>query len=216
MSLRITPTVTTCNDVDVPSSEISGLLVTALGEAWQDCQLYMGGDWHSTDRSIERAAALYAMREGVPPAEVLTSTAYSALIRQICTATAHIRARSRATSPTTPDDLRLYAAGRRRKCIDAASVVIPNGRTWIDNDSAGAVGRTIQAIDLSIAAAPLSWKLVEGFVQVTREDLIGIGQAIATAQQQAFGVEASLVAGIAAGTITTAAQIDAAAWPGTS
>lgn len=215
MSLRITPAVVTCNDVDVPSAEIADLIAAALGDNWQQCPLYMGGDWNSIDRSIERSAAFYSIREGSPPAEVLSSSDYSEFIRQICASAAHIRARSRMTSPSTAEDLKLYAAGRRRKCIDTATAPTSKGRTWIDNNSAGAVGRTIQAIDLGITPSPLQWKLLEGFVAVSREDLIGIGTAIAAAQQQAFTVEAQLVAGIGAGSITTAQQIDAAAWPGT-
>lgn len=63
-------------------------------------------------------------------------------------------------------------------------------------------------------AASFQWKTSAGFVTLTAATVGQIAVAIGQFVQAAYAAEAQVLAAIAAGTITTTAQIDAANWPG--
>lgn len=60
----------------------------------------------------------------------------------------------------------------------------------------------------------ISFKAASGFVKLTSEQAIAIGQAVGAHVQACFAVEMAVAIAIHAGTITTTAEIDAADWPG--
>lgn len=58
--------------------------------------------------------------------------------------------------------------------------------------------------------ASIDFKASSGFVTLTSAQMVSIGQAVAVHVQACFSTEKTVAAGIAAGSITTPAQIDAA------
>jgi len=109
-----------------------------------------------------------------------------------------------------PAALKAHAAARRWLAqIAGTASGIPT-----DDGSRAAVAQAIQSIDLGIIVAPVAWKGQAGFVDLTRADLVAMAQAMASHVQACFDFErADVLVQIANGTITTTAQIDAAAWP---
>ncbi len=105
--------------------------------------------------------------------------------------------------------LAAYAAARRWEAQNA-------GTTWnghavpTDKSSRADVAEAIQSIDIGILSAPVGWKLPSGFVALDRTELVALAGAMAAHVQAAFAAEAQVLADIAAGTITTTTEIDAA------
>jgi len=76
-------------------------------------------------------------------------------------------------------------------------------------DLAGKVSRLAQPNP----PASINWQFVSGFVTISAADFTTAAIEIADFFQATFDALKIVLAGIAAGTITTTAQIDAAAWP---
>jgi hypothetical protein len=115
----------------------------------------------------------------------------------------------------TQSELRKYVAAKRWG-ISIAGAQISDGRIPTDDQTAARLAQTIQSIDLGILSAPIQWKLPSGFASASRDDLVSWATAIAMHIQTCFAVESQVLAGIEAGTITKASQVDAAAWPAIS
>lgn len=58
------------------------------------------------------------------------------------------------------------------------------------------------------------WKTQAGFAVLTAGEIIAISDAVLAHVDACFTAEATVLAAIEAGTITTSAEIDAAGWPG--
>lgn len=159
-------------------------------------------------------AGVYADSHGVVTA--LTPEITASLAAAIKAHPVYVAERDRvaaAAAAGLKDRLRMQAANKRRGLIATGQIAIGQGRSWIDDDTAAAIGRTIQAVDLGFATVPVAWKLATGFVQMSRADLLALGSAVAEAQQEAFAAEAAIDAAIDAGAITTIAQIATYSWP---
>lgn len=113
-------------------------------------------------------------------------------------------------------DLAAYAAERRWRA-EVGGCLDPEGRAIAtDRDSQAKLLAEMVAIGAGLRSDPSPWKCADGaFASLTNAQMVA---TIATARAHvaaAFAVERDVVAAIAAGTITTKEQIDAAAWPAT-
>lgn len=131
-----------------------------------------------------------------------------------CSWDAKLRRTSTGWAAQSPsDELRAYAAEKRWQ-------VETGGCPWsvhvvaTDRDSQGKLIAEFVAIGAGLRTDGAPWKMQSGgYVAMTN---VQAAQMIAAARVHitlAFATEASVLAGIAAGTVTTLAQIDAAAWP---
>lgn len=111
----------------------------------------------------------------------------------------------------TTADLLAYAA-MRRWCVETGGVNVSGTLLATDRESTGIMlGAVVWAT--MHPAATRRWKALSGWVTLSAEQIIALGNAVAAHVQAAFDTEDTVVAGITAGTITTMAEIDAAAWP---
>lgn len=113
----------------------------------------------------------------------------------------------------SPAELRAHAAVRRYDVETGGIVSGTFGPMLTDRATQSMLASTIQSIDLGIVSTPINFKAPSGFVGLDRAALVAISTEIAAHVQAAFNTEATVVAAIEAGTITTRAEIDAAAWP---
>lgn len=104
--------------------------------------------------------------------------------------------------------LRAYAAAKRWD-VQTSGVAWSGQTVPTTDDARSTVAQAIQSIDIGILAAPVGWKLPNGFSLLTRAQIVEMAQAMTAHVQAAFTAEASAVAAIMAGSITTQEQIDA-------
>jgi hypothetical protein len=89
--------------------------------------------------------------------------------------------------------------------LGSASIAMPSDRET-QSQLAGAA-----AFAQANPGATIQWKLADGsFVALAAAQIVAIAVAVATHVQACFAAEASVAAAIAAGTVTTVAQIEAA------
>jgi len=113
-----------------------------------------------------------------------------------------------------PVDLASYAADKRYE-VETGGFYDGAGRRFAtDRDSQGKLVAEMVALQSGLRADPSGWKLMgDGFVLLTNVEMLAVIIAARGHIADAFATEAAVLAGITAGTITTTAQIDAAAWP---
>lgn len=109
-------------------------------------------------------------------------------------------------------DLRAYAAGHRRRLEDSRITVALGGRPvalWTDQ----ATRQALTGLMLALQDQPqlrVSWKSADGaFVDLDASGVRTIANALLAYVQGLFAKEAAALAGISAGAIVEAAQIDA-------
>ena len=121
------------------------------------------------------------------------------------------RGLTRDPPPPTPAALKVYLADRRRRAVDAGIMV--NGVPFrTDRDSRSDLVGAIVWAGL-YPDGVRQWLTPAGWVDLTSQQLVAAGVAVATHVQDCFDRQAVLEAEIDAGTITTPAEIDAATWP---
>lgn len=114
--------------------------------------------------------------------------------------------------PPTASDLNAYASSKRY-AVETGGIVLNGLPVWTDRGTQGMISRVVQLLDRGMLTPPLNIKTPAGHLSLTAEQIGAIGDAVALHVQAAFDVEATVSGQIANGTITTFAQIDAAAWP---
>jgi hypothetical protein len=111
-------------------------------------------------------------------------------------------------------DLYAYAANVRYNHASGGVIVTSLGGSvpfLSDSQSRNMVNSAFDFLTLKGAGATVHWKLSDGtFVVLDVAQITTLMDDMATFVQACFGEESTLVAGIAGGTITTQAQIDAA------
>lgn len=116
----------------------------------------------------------------------------------------------------TPADLTATAADKRRRVIADGTIVTVAGTpipTWSDADTQAALTALVVAVGLN-SSLTTSWRGRNGqFYPLDAAGVIALATGVMTFVQTAFAVEAAAGSAIAAGTITTPAQIDALGWP---
>lgn len=127
---------------------------------------------------------------------------------------AWVAAGNTAAEPPAPlVDLVAYTADKRWR-VEIAGCASPHGPIATDRDSQAKLLAEIVAIGAGMRVDPSIWKLGDGsFAILSNAAMLAV---IAAARQHvatAFCVEAAVLDGISAGTITTQAHVDAAAWP---
>lgn len=116
-------------------------------------------------------------------------------------------------------DLPAYAARKRRAVRDAGCVVTVAGTpipVWADADSCGAITSLVVAAQLN-PSITTGWKGRNGaFYPLDAAKIQALALGMLAFVDACFAKEAELLAGIVGATITSTAQIDAAAWPSNS
>ena len=112
----------------------------------------------------------------------------------------------------SPADLIAYAADKRWR-VETGGVVVNGAQLWTDRTTQVMLSRTVQLLDKGMLTAPINVKTPGGFLPLSQQDIEGIGAAVAQHVQAAFDAELLVLAGIETETITSFADIDAAAWP---
>lgn len=112
--------------------------------------------------------------------------------------------------------LAAYAAAKRRAVIGAGCVVTVAGvdvPCWADADTQAALTALVVASQMQPAlSAP--WRGRDGLTYALDVgDIVVLAMGVLSFVNTAFGANAQIDAAIDAGTITTTAAIDAAAWP---
>jgi hypothetical protein len=111
-----------------------------------------------------------------------------------------------------PVDLVAYAAQKRWEVETGGIMVAGVPVATDDRSKIMIIGARVKAD--ADANFTTQWKLPSGdFLTIDAATLIAISDAVLAHVDACFAVEATVLAGIAAGTITTTANIDAAAWP---
>ena len=109
-------------------------------------------------------------------------------------------------------ELNAYNDEKWASLIAKGTVTVDGFQSQTNNASQTFVNGLISAYAVN-SAFPGLWN---GVAPITAAQATAVGLAIAAFVQTAFNAHAANAAAIAAGTITTAAQIDAAAWPASS
>ena len=113
-----------------------------------------------------------------------------------------------APLPASVENLRAYATGRRRAAI-AVGTVVGSIPTWTDSESQSALTSLMLAASLNPAIAT-SWKGRDGnFHPLTAASIAALALGVMGYVQSCFTAEATALAGIASGSITTFTAVDA-------
>lgn len=116
----------------------------------------------------------------------------------------------------TPTDLANYANAKQWALATGGYTLTLSGQALTfgtDETSQGLITGKYVRLALPNPPATISWQFPSGFVSVSQADFVKAATAIADFIQATFDALQVIEAAIAAGTITTAAEIDAAAWP---
>ncbi len=112
-------------------------------------------------------------------------------------------------APRSAEQLAAYAAARRY-AIETGGITLPNGsQISTDRDSQALITGAWNYVQNS-GATSVSFKTVSGFVTMDTATLKTVALAVGDHVQKCFAAEGSIDAGIAAETITTMAEVDAA------
>lgn len=121
-----------------------------------------------------------------------------------------------APDPPSVDQLKARAADCRRARVYGGRTITVGARqfsVWTDPESTSAITSLVVAAQIT-PALTTTWKGRAGAVySVDAAEILALALGMLAHVQEAFGAEAAVLADIAAGTITTTAEIDAAAWP---
>ena len=108
-------------------------------------------------------------------------------------------------------DLTAYAAAKRY-AVETGGVTVGGVAIPSDRDTQAKLTAAFLLAQVN-PQATFQWKAGAGFVTLDAASVGQIAVAIGQFVQAAYATEAAVLAAITAGTITTTAQIDAAAWP---
>jgi hypothetical protein len=118
-----------------------------------------------------------------------------------------------AVSIPSVADLTAYTATKRYS-LETGGFTYGGHPISTDRDSQSKIGNVALAANIIGSSFSTDWKCSDGtFVTMGQADAIAMATAVMTFISACFGVEGSVTAAIAAGTITTIAEIDAAGWP---
>ena len=115
------------------------------------------------------------------------------------------------TAAQTQAALVAYAADKRYR-VETGGTSVSNMPMATDRDTQAKLNAAFNLAN-AVPASTFNWKTPSGFVTFTANQVIGIAVAVGQFVSKAYSTEATVGAAIAAGTITTTAQIDSAAWP---
>ena len=113
--------------------------------------------------------------------------------------------------PPTKIDLQGYAAAKRY-AVETGGVTVGGVPIPSDRDTQAKLTAAFLLAQVN-PQATFQWKAGAGFVTLDAASVGQIAVAIGEFVQAAYATESQVAAAIIAGTITTTAQIDAAAWP---
>jgi len=120
-------------------------------------------------------------------------------------------------APTlTADELVAYANAKQWALATGGHTVTVGGAAYLfPSDVTSMALMTGKVLRLQLPSAPttVDWQLPSGFVTFAAADFITASAAIADFVQSTFAALQPVLAAIAAATMTTTAQIDAASWP---
>lgn len=108
-------------------------------------------------------------------------------------------------------DLTAYAANKRF-AVETGGIVI-NGQTIDTSRESQAMITGAYAYSQANPSETIQFKAVLGWITLDASTIEAIATAVGAHVQACFALEATVAAGIANGTITTTAEIDAAGWP---
>lgn len=113
-----------------------------------------------------------------------------------------------------PARLKSYLAAKRY-AVETSGITVSGVEVPTDRDSVATIKVARDLVREGLLAT-IPFKAKNGFVTMNQAALDAVVAAIAAHVQACFAKEADLAAAIDAGTVTTAAAIDGAAWPGSS
>jgi hypothetical protein len=109
-----------------------------------------------------------------------------------------------------PVDLQAYAAAKRY-AVETGGIVL-NGMSVMTDRQSQALITGAYAYVQANPTVTVSFKTPSGFVNLAAAEVTAVANAVGAHVQASFAAEDAVVQGIAAGTIKTAADIDAFAW----
>jgi len=108
--------------------------------------------------------------------------------------------------------LRTLAADVRYQ-KEIAGLVLPSGlKIATDRDSQAKIQQALDILEKGWVPS-LDWKTSSGWVTLDLDTMTGIAQAVMAHVQGCFSAEKALLEAIAAGTVTTSADVNAYPWP---
>ena len=110
-----------------------------------------------------------------------------------------------------PVDLYAYAA-IKRYAVETGGIVIDGMRVMTDRQSQSLITGAYNYVQAN-PDVTVKFKTAAGFVELTAAQMTAIANAVGAHVQASFAAEGEVDKQIIAGTITTAAEIDAFAWP---
>ncbi|MDE1991665.1 MAG: DUF4376 domain-containing protein [Rhizobiaceae bacterium] len=110
-----------------------------------------------------------------------------------------------------PVDLPAYAAAKRY-AVEPGGIVVNGAGIPTDRQSQAMITGAYSYVEAN-PSTTVQFKTNSGFVEMNAAQVTAIANAVGAHVQASFAEEATVVAAITAGTITTTAEIDAAAWP---
>jgi Domain of unknown function (DUF4376) len=125
------------------------------------------------------------------------------------------------TSTVSPGDLppptTVSIQQKRAALINSGCVVVVSGTNvpvWANETAQGTIAGALVAAQTLGAAYQTLWKGSDGnFYPINNSGMLALALGVFTYISQCFACEATVKAALAAGTVTTQAQVDAAAWP---
>lgn len=117
--------------------------------------------------------------------------------------------------PVAPSTAVLTAyAATKRYSLETGGYVFNGHPISTDRDSQSKIGNVALAANIIGSFFSTDWKCSDGtFVTMGQAEAIAMATAVMTFISACFDTEATVASAIAAGTISTIAQIDAASWP---
>jgi hypothetical protein len=116
-----------------------------------------------------------------------------------------------AAPTASPATLRAYAAAKRF-AVETGGISVGGASIATDRASVPMISGALLYV-MQNPAASVRWKSAGGFVDLSRDQIVAMSNAVGAHVQACFEREGELVAAIDAGTVTDFAAIDAAAWP---
>ncbi len=113
--------------------------------------------------------------------------------------------------PPTTADLLAYAADKRWQ-VETGGITVAGAEIDTNRDSQAMITGAY-AYSQAHPEEPIKFKAASGWVTLDAATMAAIATAVGAHVQESFAVEEAVDAAIAAGTITTFEEIDAAGWP---
>lgn len=118
--------------------------------------------------------------------------------------------------PPTVGELKAYAAAKRW-AVETGGIVLPGGvQVTTDDASQRKIAELRRRAEAAEITLPFGFKAASGWVDLDLATIQAVDIAVAAHVQASYATERSVSTAIDAGTITTLAAVDAAAWPSNS